>query len=231
MKSLFLVLFATASFAAHSFGQTIINSIPYFISTPGTYLVGSNLVYPSATGDAITIVISNVTLDLGGHFLVNSGHPSSTIGVHAHNAENITIQNGVIVGFTHGVYFNYTGGTTVNSGNIVQNLRFTNNTIGITLFSATASIIRNNQFVGPGSSVASTGIDIEGGSGNLVTGNVVSGFGVCVFAEGGNYFLQNMVSNAVIGFDLSGTDKYRFNTTFNCTASFDGGTALNAENN
>jgi hypothetical protein len=52
-----------------------------------------------------------------------------------------------------------------------------------------------------------------------------------VFAEGGNYFFENMVSNAIIGFDLSGTDKYRFNTTFNCTAPFDGGTAVNAENN
>src|SRR5438105_9367158 len=100
MKSLFFVLFAIASFATHAFGQTIINSVPYLISTPGTYIVGSNLVYPSATGVAITIVISNVTLDLGGHFLVNSGHPSSTIGVGIHNAENITVQNGVIVGFT-----------------------------------------------------------------------------------------------------------------------------------
>jgi hypothetical protein len=51
-----------------------------------------------------------------------------------------------------------------------------------------------------------------------------------VFAEGGNYFFENM-SNAIIGFDLSDTDKYRFNTTFNCTAPFDGGTAVNAENN
>lgn len=91
--------------------------------------------------------------------------------------------------------------------------------------------MRNNQINGPGSGVPGTGIDIEGGSGNLVNGNVISGFGVCVFGEGGNYFLENMVSNAVIGFDLSGTDKYRFNTTFNCTAAFDGGTAVNAENN
>jgi hypothetical protein len=30
---------------------------------------------------------------------------------------------------------------------------------------------------------------------------------------------------------LGGTDKYRFNTTFNCTAPLNGGTALNAENN
>jgi hypothetical protein len=42
---------------------------------------------------------------------------------------------------------------------------------------------------------------------------------------------ENMVSNAVIGFDLSNTDKYRFNATFNCTAPFVGGTAVNAEHN
>jgi hypothetical protein len=52
-----------------------------------------------------------------------------------------------------------------------------------------------------------------------------------VFGGGGDYFAENMVSNAIIGFDLATADKYRFNTTFNCTAPFDWGTAVNAENN
>jgi hypothetical protein len=67
MKSLFFALLAIASFSADSFGQTVIYSVPYTISTPGTYIVGSNLVYPSATGAAISIVISQVTLDLAGN--------------------------------------------------------------------------------------------------------------------------------------------------------------------
>jgi hypothetical protein len=76
------------------------------------------------------------------------------------------------------------------------------------------------------------GIDIFGGGGNLVSGNVISGFDVGVFAAGGNnYSLENMVSNCAFGFDLSASDKYRFNTTFNCTTPFFGGTALTDNNN
>jgi hypothetical protein len=94
----------------------------------------------------------------------------------AHSFGQTIIKNGIIVGFTRGVFFNYPGGSTSNSGNIVQNLRLTNNGVRVTLFNAKGSIVRNNQITGPGSNVASTGIDIEGGGGNLVSGNVISAF-------------------------------------------------------
>ena len=178
-----------------------------------------------------TIDVGNVTVDLAGHYIYHPGTPMGNIAISIQKGVNVTIQNGIIVGFTRGVFFNYPGGSTSNSGNIVQNLRLTNNGVRVTLFNAKGSIVRNNQITGPGSNVASTGIDIEGGGGNLVSANVVSAFGVCVFGEGGNYFTENMVSHAVIGFDLSNTDKYRFNTTFSCTAPFGGGTAVNPENN
>jgi hypothetical protein len=99
MKSLFLALLAIASFAADSFGQTIINSVPYTISAPGTYVLGSNLTYSSAAGAAITILSSNVTLDLGGHYLYYPGTPTSNVGVYVHNAGNVIIQNGIIAVF------------------------------------------------------------------------------------------------------------------------------------
>jgi hypothetical protein len=54
MKSLFFALLAIASFAADSFGQTIINSVPYVIYTSGIYVVKSNFTYPTA-GSAIEI--------------------------------------------------------------------------------------------------------------------------------------------------------------------------------
>jgi hypothetical protein len=76
MKSLFFALLAIASFAAASFGQTIINSMPYTITAPGNYVLGSNLIYSSASNAAITIISSNVTLDLGGHFLYYPGTPT-----------------------------------------------------------------------------------------------------------------------------------------------------------
>jgi copper-binding protein NosD len=101
--------------------------------------------------------------------------------------------------------------------------------VGVVLRTVAGSIVRNNQMTSP--SPTGTGIFISGGGGNLVSGNVISGFGIGVFAEGNNYFLENMVSNCNFGFTLSASDKYRFNTTFACTTPFTGGTALTDENN
>jgi hypothetical protein len=136
----------------------------------------------------------------------------------------VTIQNGVVYGFSYGVRF------AKCSNGIAQNLRLISPGISVSLLLTAGTIVRNNQMTSPGTS-AGVGVDIEGGSGNLVKENVISSFQVDVFAKGGNYFTEKMVSNAVIGFDLSNTDKYRFNTTFNCTAPFSGGVAVNAENN
>jgi hypothetical protein len=229
MKSLFFAVLAIASFAADSFGQTIINSLPYNIIAPGNYVLGSNLTYSSAAGAAITIVSSNVTLDLGGHYLYYPGTPTSNVGVYVHNAGNVIIQNGIIAVFQFGVYFDRTGGSALNSGNIVQNLRLTNVNDGVVLSTVAGSIVRNNQITSL-HGASGVGIEILGGGGNLVSGNVFSGFFDGVFAQGGNYFLENMVSNGVIGLELT-TDKYRFNTTFNCPTPFSGGTALTDNSN
>ena len=212
MKSLFFALLAVASFSADSFGQTIISSVPYTISAPGNYVLGSNLTYSSAAGAAITILSSNVTLDLAGHYLYHPGTPTSNVGVYVHNAGNVIIQNGIIAVFYYGVYIEHTGGTALNSGDIVQDLRLTNVTWGVVLATVTGSIVRNNQITSTSNGTSGEGIDIFGGGGNLVSGNVFSGFNLGVFAQGDNYFLENMVSNCAFGFDLSGSDKYRFNT-------------------
>jgi nitrous oxidase accessory protein NosD len=228
MKTLLSALFSLASLAAGSFGQTVINTAPYVISAPGTYVLGSDLTYSGTTGAPIAVVTSNVTLDLAGHSIYNPGAPTNNnVGVYVQDAWNVTIQNGIIIGFRIGVQFNRCG------NGIAQNLRFLGPRIGLSLFKTSGSIVKNNQMTGEGTSLG-IGVDIEGSKGNLVSGNVISSFQVDVFAEGGNYFTENMVSNAAIGFDLSGGpngDKYRFNTTFNCTASFSGGIPVNSENN
>jgi hypothetical protein len=67
MKKLFSAALAAAILWVNpSFGQTVINFVPYTISAPGIYVVGSNLTYSSSTGGAIVIVNHNVILDLGG---------------------------------------------------------------------------------------------------------------------------------------------------------------------
>ena len=229
MKSLFFALLAIASFSADSFGQIIINSVPYTISAPGTYVVGSNLTYSSAAGAAITILSSSVTLDLAGHYLYFPGTPTSNVGVYVHNAGNVIIQNGIIAVFTYGVYIEHTGGTALNSGDIVQDLKLTNVTYGVVLITVDGSIVRNNQMTSP--SPVNSGTVILGSGGNLVSGNVISGFFDGVFSDGNNYCLENMVSNCSFGFNLTTGDKYRFNTTFNCSTPFSGGVALTDNNN
>ena len=76
-----------------------ISSLPYTISTSGSYYFTGNLVFSDVGGDAITISASNVTLDLMGYTL------SSTAGVtgaaiFSTAASGITIRNGKIKGTT-----------------------------------------------------------------------------------------------------------------------------------
>jgi hypothetical protein len=212
-----------------SFGQTVINSVPYTISAPGIYTVGSNLRYSSSTGGAIVILSHNVILDLGGHYIFNAIASNSSTGVFVQNSQNVTIQNGTIASFNYGVYFNYLGGTKLNSGDIVRNLRLTDNLDGIFLVGATLSNVTNNQIINS-SGVGGTGIYIAGGS-NVATGNIVNGFSAGIASFGNSYLVENTISNCNTGLFMQGSDKYRFNTTFSCNTSFSGGTALTSENN
>jgi hypothetical protein len=146
MNKRFLSALAAAILCVQSsFGQTVITSLPYIISSSGTFVLGSSLAWPSATGNAITIAASDVTLDLGGHYLSHAGTANGNVAVYVHNVENVTIQNGIIVAFAYGVY--YAGTTNLNSGNIVQNLRLTNVLNGIFLVGATLSKVTNNQII------------------------------------------------------------------------------------
>jgi hypothetical protein len=230
MKSLFFVLLAIASFSADSFGQTVINSVPYTISAPGTYVLGANLIYSSATGQAIRIVSSNVTLDLGGHYLYNPGVPGSNIGVYVQNAGNVNIQNGIVAGFFYGVYLSDAGGATLNSGNIVQNLKLTINQYGIVLAGTQGSSATNNQITGPTGNGA-IGILVGVGSGNVVSGNIISAYNGGIESGGNNYLFENTVSNCGTALFMQPGDKYRSNTTFNCSTPFNGGIALTSDNN
>jgi hypothetical protein len=100
-----------AQTAAPVIAATSISKVPYVITQPGLYLVKKDLVYPSASGAAITIQASDVTVDLGGHVLssgttLNSSNHS--VGVYALNPgsfiTNFVVRNGTLKGFKQGVY-------------------------------------------------------------------------------------------------------------------------------
>lgn len=85
--------------------RTLIASVPYTITTPGSYYLSNNLTV--GTGDAITIAASGVTLDLNG-FTLSSAAPSATgyaITIYG-GVRDVTILNGHIVS---GVYDNGNG--------------------------------------------------------------------------------------------------------------------------
>ena len=85
--------------------RTPITSVPYTISTPGSYYLTTNLTV--TTGSAITITTSWVTLDLNGFTVSSSaGSPNGTGILLAGGNTDITILNGHIqgTGFANGIY-------------------------------------------------------------------------------------------------------------------------------
>lgn len=97
--------------------RTLISSVPFTISAPGSYYLANNLTV--ATGNGIVIATNGVTLDLNG-FTISSTAPSANGSGIAVNGSimNITILNGFIQssvsdsgsnnysgpGFFHGIY-------------------------------------------------------------------------------------------------------------------------------
>lgn len=103
--------------------RTAIESLPYTISTPGSYYLAKSIQFTATSGDALSITSPNVTLDLGGFTI------SSTAGVTGRaifvtgGLNNVAIRNGniagntstvfptVTAGFENGIYANASGGT------------------------------------------------------------------------------------------------------------------------
>ena len=80
--------------------RTPISSLPFTITTSGSYYLTTNL---TAASNGITISTNNVTLDLNGFALV--GLPASGKGISFTAQTNVTVRNGVVSGWgSGGVY-------------------------------------------------------------------------------------------------------------------------------
>jgi hypothetical protein len=91
-----------------------ISSLPFTISSPGSYYCTGNLHFTATTGDAITVSVGNVTIDLMG-FTLSSSAAVTGEAVHINpNLRNIAVKDGTIV-----------GNTTVTSTGTSPNLTFT----------------------------------------------------------------------------------------------------------
>jgi hypothetical protein len=80
--------------------RRLISSLPFTISQSGSYYLTKNLNFTAASGNAITISASNVTLDLMGFTLSSSSAVTGdAIRMNA-GLRNIAVRNGVIAGNT-----------------------------------------------------------------------------------------------------------------------------------
>src|SRR5260370_12707457 len=118
MKRLHLLMFAVvfALLSGTSYGQTPISSLPFFINSPGTYVVATDL---SVAGSAILINSANVTLDFNGHTLTCT--TPSGIAVDVNRGRNVRIKNVTLTGFDNGIVFrNQSQSASFNSGHFVE---------------------------------------------------------------------------------------------------------------
>jgi hypothetical protein len=78
--------------------ETQITSLPYTISTSGSYILTGNLTGAGGS-NGITITADNVTIDLRGFALIGPGGAGTEIGVTGTNRNGIAIQHGIVSGW------------------------------------------------------------------------------------------------------------------------------------
>jgi hypothetical protein len=116
---------------------TQITALPYTISTPGFYFLGGNLTF-NGSGNAITVVTNDVTIDLMGFTLKNTAAVPGN-GIHMNGIENVEVRNGTVSGFAYGIV-EFDG--VLGNKHRAINVRATNNLIGIA-FGCSNALIKN----------------------------------------------------------------------------------------
>ena len=174
-------------------------SAQWTISRPGSYKLYNN--YRVASGHAIIVTASNVTLDLNGFSATSSANaattapapgPNGTRGITVQGARNVEIKNGHVAGFNSNV-------TVLDSQNVrVDGLQISGGNlapaggpteVGITVINSSACDILNNTI-----SSVNLGLFVRGGgsSGNRLMKNIISGgtitannlLGICYNPDG-----------------------------------------------
>jgi Right handed beta helix region len=210
---------AKAFETAQGVTATPITSLPFTIATSGNYYLPANLVFTSPAGAAIVITASEVYLDLNGRTLSSNVGTGFNVGVFVFNQIDVTIQNGDIDGFFYGVYF-APDTKDNNAKNVVDNVRFNGDGIGVISVSGQSNWVKNciidggdigiYFFADLGGSRASNNI-LEA---QQATERIGAGIALVSQSSGGTVFDNNVVSKggSSVGMFMSGTDKYRFDS-------------------
>ena len=222
-----ITLYLTASSKG---GATVIDSVPYTISSPGQYSLESDLEY-SKVGKgyiAIDVKANNVSVDLNGHSLSGPGPNSVTYGIAAHRGgANVVIRNGTISGFQQAIYSG-------SSQTRVENMALIGNYIGAFLFGGDCAVI--DSFLIGVARGSDTGVTPMGiyfwGPNTVIKNNQVSNFEWGIVSTCPCAITHNFVANSGIGMYLDDAKRayYQGNVVVNCTTAFSGGTPVGQEN-
>ena len=162
-----MALFVTLVVSAATLeAATLITSLPYTITTQGSYIINQNL---KANWHGIKVQANNVTIDLKG-YSISGNNASGGYGVYMNGRNNVEIRNGTIRNFgSHGIYEE--NGTSGNSHRVI-NVRVMNNKgSGIIL---SGDIYFANNYMIKGCTVSNNGgTGIYVGLGSTVSGNAV----------------------------------------------------------
>lgn len=91
---------------------TEITTLPYEINTPGIYYLNHDFKqeFPDYV-PAIQVAASNVTIDMNGHFIsvATPNAYAQTYGITSTDRTHVTVRNGTLTGFAHGIEFGCSG--------------------------------------------------------------------------------------------------------------------------
>ena len=197
---------------------TKISNFGYMITAPGTYQVTQDL---SGSGNAITVLASNVDLHLGGHTLSGDGSGAGVDVEGAPTVFNVSIDHGTVQGFFQGIFLNNALNCKISSVTASGNALFgiylshsegntvTNNTTNQNYSGISCSGLSYGNTVSRNTATGNSGPGIQltnGPTGNTVQDNTCSGseIGIAVGDFGFGGVSQNTIQNNTVTLNLRG---------------------------
>lgn len=208
-------------------GATEITSLPSTIDTSGAYFLSENL---TSTGDGVTVIVDNVTIDLKGFSLIGPGKTSgSNTGISIINSHNVEISNGTVRDF---------GGSGIGSSGIGKHRAIAIRVIGnggdgIEFHSGASaagsqirdSVIAENDGRGvhsshgaviTGNTISNNGSGLNSGWGSTVSNNTIyenAGPGI-VMGPGSTIVDNTVFANASVGIEANDGSMISRNTVY-----------------
>ena len=230
VSSLLAALALIGATTAQAQEPKVIDYLPYTISASGPYVLNTSLSSSQASGNLITVAVSNVSIDLQGNFISGpvGNTAQTTNGIYGREVNNVTVKNGTVANVRNGINLIGNGSATTNNLNHeLDHLRITHcNYSGISLLYAASATVTNCKIssIGiSGNTGTSIAINIFGKGVTVQNCAISQGLGSYSYgisSEAGSFARQNTISGFTYGV-YGGT--YQDNLTYGCTTAFSGG--------